>query len=69
MQILLEILLYLQLIFGPGTYQESEIESLETINQPQISLIQSDVLQLDAIHQQYGVQASQIIVVDDKEDP
>jgi hypothetical protein len=66
--ILLEILLYLRLIVGPGTYQESHIYDLQTSNQTTISAIQTDPVLFAQINQQYAGEASQIIVLDDKED-
>jgi len=69
MFILLQILLFLQLVAGPGTYQESEIMFLQANNQSIISTIESDPVLLEEIDQQYAGQASEIIVVDDKENP
>lgn len=69
MILLLSILLHLQLITGPGTYQESEITSLQTANQSQISSIENDPAMAGIVYDQYSGIATQIVVVDDKEDP
>ncbi len=66
---LLTILLHLQLIAGPGTYQESEIDDLHTANQVVISSIEDDPIMAGIIYDQYSGIATQIVVVDDKEDP
>lgn len=68
MIILLKILLYLQLISGPGTYRESELLVIESANQPAISAFQNDPELLGTIPEQYETQAGQIIVIDDSED-
>lgn len=69
MLLLLTILLHLQLITGPGTYQESEIIYLQTANQSQISSIENDPVMAGVVYDQYNGIATQIVVVDDKEDP
>lgn len=66
---LLTILLHLQLITGSGVYQESEITYLQTANQSLITSIESDPIMAGVIYDQYSGVATQIVVIDDKEEP
>lgn len=68
MQLLLAILLYLQLIFSPGTYEESYIRLLEAQHQPEIQAVQNDPAQMDIVHAEYMEPANQVIVIDNSSD-
>ena len=66
---LLTILLHLQLITGSGVYQESEIDNLQATHQSAISDIEGNTVLAEIIYNQYSGIATQIVVVDDKEEP
>jgi hypothetical protein len=61
--------MYLSLIQGSNTYKQSYIDNLSVQNQKQINFIQSDGALMNSIDQQYGLQTSQIVVVNDVVEP
>lgn len=66
---LLEILLHLFLINTSQTYTMAEIQALQNQNSQVISNIQNDQYQMTQIDQTYGQQATEVVILDDREDP
>jgi hypothetical protein len=66
---LLEILLHLLLINTSTTYTTSEIQALQNQNSQIITNVQSDPYLMNNIDQTYGQQATQVVILDDREDP
>ena len=66
---LLEILLHLFLINTSQTYTMAEIQALQNQNSQVISSIQNDQYQMTQIDQTYGQQATEVVILDDREDP
>ncbi len=62
--VLLCILLFLSVIFSPGTYYQSEIDQFEIDNQAQIDAIHADPLLEQQIVDDYSPQLEFIDVID-----
>ena len=67
MQTLLAILLYMQLIQSPATYNQAYINQLETQYHVQIQIIMADPDQMDEVTQVYMPQTENIIVIGNTE--
>jgi len=61
---LLTILLYLNLISAPSTYQSTQINGIVTANQRQIQQVESDSSLETQIFTNFQQEASTIIIVD-----
>ena len=68
MEAILAIMLYLSLIFSPGSYYQSEIDDLYMDNQVEINEVQNDAQLNPMVQSTYGPQVEYILVADDPED-
>jgi len=64
---LLTVLLYLALIFSPGTYTTTTIYTIEHQHQAQVDAVESDPYLYNQVKIQYAEAASRIHVTDDIE--
>ena len=65
METVIAILLYLQLIFSPGTYKQSYINRLQYENQARIDEVQRDPAQMEIVDQQYRPQVKGVVIIND----
>ena len=68
MEAILAIMLYLVLIFSPGTYYQSEIDDLYDANATQINAVQNDATLNPTVQSTYGPDVEYLNVVDDTDD-
>jgi hypothetical protein len=67
MEIILAIMLYLQLIFSPGTYYKTQIDTIQNDNWNSISAVMGDQAQMEVVNSSYLPRVSQIVVIDNAE--
>ncbi|RYZ99697.1 MAG: hypothetical protein EOP47_16100 [Sphingobacteriaceae bacterium] len=63
MNTLLAILLYMQLIQSPGTYNRAYIDQLEMQNHAQIQMILNDPIQMQDVNSTYLLQVPNIVIL------
>ncbi len=68
MEAILAIMLYLVLVFSPGTYYQSEIDAIYDANETQITNVQNDANLNPTVQATYGTQVEYINVLSDIED-
>lgn len=68
MNTILAILLYMQVIQCPGTYEQAQIDALQAQYQVQIQLIQNDAAQMQEVNSIYLPQVERGIVITWPED-
>ena len=68
MQLLLAILLYLRVIFSPGTYTEKQIRTFEEHHKGQIESVKNDKAAMDQVEEIYLPQADHIVIIQSETD-
>ncbi len=68
MEAILAIMLYLSLIFSPGSYYQSEIDDLYMDNQVEINEVQNDAQLNPMVQSTYGPQVEYIVISEEPED-
>lgn len=68
MEAILAIMLYLSLIFSPGSYYQSEIDDLYDANQVEINEVQNDAQLNPTVQSTYGPQVEFIDIAQEPED-
>lgn len=63
METLLAILLYLQIIFSPGTYEKTYIDNLEIEHQTEIQNVQNNPEQMRIVNEVYLPQVEHVIII------
>jgi len=63
MDTIIAILLYMQLLQSPGTYQQSQIDQLQAQYQHEINVIQNDPVQMQEVNQVYLPKVQDVIVI------
>ncbi len=68
MEAILAIMLYLSLIFSPGSYYQSEIDDLYMDNQVEINEVQNDAQLNPTVQSTYGPQVEYVNILQDPSD-